>query len=274
MEFMVSSGIMMAATILSFGAMIQSVKVSKSAVTAAEAADTSRHGIDRITDDVRKASAVMGKIKLDQAYSADRKNTLILRIPAVDLSGNTIPDAYDIVVYNLDSSGSKKKLVRLVARQTSGTCGPITERTVEATNVKDFTAVATRTETISNTLKTFSMPGQMTLATPTGTKIKVVRLSAPFASLNLDMSGLDPKIDVLSIVKAGVVPTPTTITFLTAAPSDKLDISYEFDLTQYNATTWDTKANEVRVAFVTEEDEDDDDKEQTFVAKVAMRNAK
>ena len=276
MEFMVSSGIMMAATILSFGAMIQSVKVSKSAVNSGQKADVSRRGIDRLSDDIRKASAVMGKVKLDVAYVADKHSTLILRIPAVDLSGNNIPNASEIVVYDVDSSGSGKKLVRKLARQTNGVCGPITETSVEAENLKGLSLLPTRCESLPNTANKFTLPGTITLGNPSGTQIKLVRVSAPFANLNIDLTGLDPKIDVMGIMKAGVTATLTSVTIPAAAATDRLDVSYEFDMTKFDPVTWDTKANEVRVAFVTETDCSGglEDKEQTFVAKAAMRNAK
>lgn len=72
------------------------------------AVGTARGILDDMTDAVRESAAVASfYVYGGQTYSSDI-DTLVLRLPAVDASGNPIPAVYDYAIYYIDSADPTK----------------------------------------------------------------------------------------------------------------------------------------------------------------------
>lgn len=82
-------------------------------VALAEINSDVRLAMDRIIRDVRWATQLETSRSVDGTLYLTGDNALILKIPAIDASGDTIADTYDYVVYTLDES-DPEKLRRIV----------------------------------------------------------------------------------------------------------------------------------------------------------------
>jgi len=129
-------------------ATIDTARMGGADYSSVQVETSTRHELDQFIADAHSSSNVVATYtNAGTTYTSNISNTIILKAPSYDSSGNIIAATYDYIVYHLVGNAAPYTLNRLVVT-TSGS-RPSSADTVVATNVQSATFVCLVDQTMN-----------------------------------------------------------------------------------------------------------------------------
>jgi len=158
-EFMVSAGVMLGLTVLTFDVMVAGAKVSSTSAKESGETQESRVAADEMMKEASEGSAILSSLNVPifgTINSCDK--TVIISAPAYDASGNRIANTDQLTIYQVLTVSGKKCLYKFPARRRLGLILSVSNRTLIKEDVEDVEIRFGRMQTLSYDPLTNSFP--------------------------------------------------------------------------------------------------------------------
>jgi|GEM_PF-4781202 len=272
-ELMVSGGVMLALTFLTFDVMLTNAKISSAGIKASTEEAQQRSGIELLQEDILTAEAPLINANDAGKFEAHNNSTLILRQPIYDNDGNIVTGKKKIVMYMLDGP-SKKTLIRSEAIQV-GTGGFTFTKTDEIANdVKKFNYRLAKATSIKPTTATLSLPGTVTTHEPNAGQIRLLHIKSQNPPIDQTRDGQNSASRGIATSSLTSFVSQLVYALLAAtlgSPLPPVDVLYEVDEETTSRADKSVDANQVKVWITVNGREDQPD--TTLSATGMMRNA-
>ncbi|MCA0359713.1 MAG: hypothetical protein LCH41_01530 [Armatimonadetes bacterium] len=282
-EFVVSAGVMLGLTVLTFDVMIAGAQVSKTSANESDQTQEARMATDEMMKEASDGAAILSSLHVPlfgTIHSSDQ--TVIISSPAYDTSGKRIADTDDITVYQVLEVNDKKCLYKFPARRRFGVIISISSRKLVKEDLDDikFRFGRMATLTYDPVSRSFPLPGRdMENPNPPGS-ISIQKLRAPWASLSLDTrekiedSGrVTLERNVLEM--RGFIPSTATIdVFFYVNPKLTKPSSSEMDANMLEIKMRTKKQNERGRDDDDDAGDDDNENGRTITTSTVLRNAR
>lgn len=282
-EFMVSAGVMLGLTVLTFDVMVAGAQVSKTSANESNETQEARMATDEVMNEASEAEGIMSSLNVPVFGTVHSdQDTAIISSPAYDASGNRLPDTDDLTVYQVLEHNGKKCLYKFPARRRNGLILSVSSRKLVKEDLDhiEFRFGRMMTLTYDPVSNSFPLPGPDRGDVRGVRTISIQKLRAPWANLSLDTrkkiedSGrVVLEKNVLEI--KGPIPTDATVdVFFYVNPKLTKPNSSAMDANMLEVKMRTKKQNE-RGSDEADVDEDDDDENgRTITTSTLLRNAR
>lgn len=188
-EFMVSAGVMLGLTVLTFDVMVAGAKVSTTSANESNETQEARIVTDEMMKDASEGSAILSSINvplLGTVNSSDE--TVIITAPAFDATGKKIANTETILAYQVVKSNGKKSLYKFVTKRRLGLIIGAVVREIVKEDLDDIEIRFGRMQTLTYDpiTNSFPLPGPDKDKEEDPKTISIHKIRAPWANLALD----------------------------------------------------------------------------------------
>lgn len=271
---MVSGGVMLAITFLTFDVMLTNAKISTAGVKAAAAESVQRSGIELLQQDILTANAALINASDAGKYESKDDKTLILRQPTYNPSGNIVAGKNKIVVYMTFEVSGKNSLYRFEGTQSGSSPFTLAKTDLIAEDVLSFNYRLAKSMSIVPSITGVTLPGIPVASEPASGKIRILKVKSTVPPINIDKDQEDKS-------SRGLTTTDLTTSFgqvvttylspMTSKPMPAIDILYEVDEGTTTNSDKSIDANQIRVWIKVKGRNEQPD--TTLSATGMMRNA-
>ncbi|MBS1710392.1 MAG: hypothetical protein JSS71_01555 [Armatimonadetes bacterium] len=255
-ELMVSGGIMLAVTVLSFDVMLTGAKLSTAGVAASSHESEARNGVDIIQRDIAESDGVKSKLNDTGGTKAKNNKTLILKKSIYDANGDVVVGKCSYVVYSVQKVDGKDCLVRYTGIQVGTNPFTLVKDRSIISDLVSIKIITMRSSTISPFLGIYTLPGPTTSGTPSGNKIRLRGATIPEA--NVSASECSATADggaintALCNLTSKVLCVGNTVSLKLGIATKPADFLFETDMTNAITADYDSDASRVAIAITTE----------------------
>lgn len=188
-EFMVSAGVMLGLTVLTFDVMVAGAQVSKISANESNETQEARMATDEVMKEASEGIGIMASLNVPVFGTVHSdKDTAIISSPAYDTSGNRLPDTDDLTVYQVLEHNGKKCLYKFPARRRNGFILSVSSRKLVKEDLDhiEFRFGRMMTLTYDPVSNSFPLPGPDRDDVRGVGTISIHKLRAPWANLSLD----------------------------------------------------------------------------------------
>lgn len=255
-ELMVSGGIMLAVTILSFDVMLTGAKLSTAGVEASSHEAEARTGVDIIQRDIAESDGVKSKLNDTGGTKANNHKTLILKKSIYDANGNVVAGKSSYVVYTVEPVRGKNCLVRYTGIQVGTNAFTLVKDQPVISDLKSIQIITMKSSTITPSLGVYLLPGPTTSGTPSGNQIRLRGATIPEADVSASECSATANTGAintaLSNLTSKILIVGNTVTLKLGIATKPADFLFETDMTNAITADYDTNASRVAIAVTVE----------------------
>lgn len=255
-ELMVSGGIMLAVTVLSFDVMLTGAKLSTAGVAASSHESEARNGVDIIQRDIAESDGVKSKLNDTGGTKAKDDKTLILKKSIYDASGNVVAGKCSYVVYTVQKVDGEDCLVRYTGIQVGANAFTLVKDRSVISDLKSMKIITMKSTSVSPVLGVYTLPGPTTSGAPAGNQIRLrgatipeANVSACESSATADGGAINA---ALSSLTSKVLCVGNTVSLKLGIATKPADFLFETDMTNAITADYDANASRVSIAIKTE----------------------
>lgn len=249
-ELMVSGGVMLAVTVLTFEVMLTNTKLSADSVAATTQESQQRSGIDLIQQDILESNATVSTVTAEKKFNAKDNMTLILRQPVYDGAGKVVANQKKYVVYTRKDHDGKQCLVRLAGIQTGTSNFDLIQTDIIATDVEKLEYRLAKSISITPSVTGLLLPATATNSEPKGSQIRMLKLEWPYNNTKLDNdieSRTSRGVNTAQLAILGTQITTASLISSKTTPLPPVDVLYEVDEEYSSKADNSTDANQIKV---------------------------
>ncbi|MFM9874515.1 MAG: hypothetical protein ACKVQS_13750 [Fimbriimonadaceae bacterium] len=273
-EMMVSGGVMLAVTFLTFDVMLTNAKISTAGVKAASAESTQRSGIELLQQDILISSAALTSAEKAGDYCSKNNKTLILSQPIYDNAGDVVEGKNKVIVYMIKDVSGVKSLIRLAGIQVGKNEFTLSKTDTIVDNIKKFNFRLAKSTSIMATGGVLAFPGTIVSGKPSLGKIRLIKMISlkPAISIQNDIEDSSKRgVSSCSLLSAKSKIALAALTATPANPISATDVLYEVDEEKTLNPDFTIDANNLKVWITVKGRKDQPD--TTLTATGMMRNA-
>lgn len=208
LELVISGTIMVAVIMISFDVMLTGVKISRASMDASTSRNQARAGIDDIKLTLDQGKGMMASVTSGpKTLFADDSRYFFVRKPAIGPGGHVLDDKDEVVMYLLMPALKPEHGPNVLVRQTVYVNGitPVSteERKTLMTNVDSMRVRYFASRTISPTLSTYLLPGDVVNTKPVGSQVRIFEMIAPWHSLRVRSNRTSEESEGLNVLSIG-----------------------------------------------------------------------
>jgi hypothetical protein len=273
-EMMVSGGVMLAITFLTFDVMLTNAKISTAGVKAASEESTQRSGIELLQQDILTSEVALTNARDAGSYDAKNNKMLILRQPVYDTAGKAVSGKKNVVVYTVYDKGGVKTLCRLAGIQTGKSAFTLSRTDIIASDVKSFKFRLAKSVSVTPVLTGLPLPGIPTTSDPAYGTIRLLKIKAMTPAIDIEKDGEDESKRGISTIDQLEIKTKVLNAYLSPTspkPLPAVDVLYEVDEESTSNSDGSIDANQIKI-WITVKGRDD--QPNTILSATGMmRNA-